>query len=104
MRRRSASRRLEWLDLLEISGPFLSPPVIDRVFPQGLDALDTDHAARLRLARDDWADAQSDGPADPNVHSEWIQLVLTETLEFTPQVLLEGQAIPEPVVLHVPEY
>ncbi len=28
----------EWLSLIEISGPFLSMPVLLRVFPQGLDA------------------------------------------------------------------
>src|SRR5438445_11264313 len=98
MRRRSASRRLEWLDLLEISGPFLSPPVIDRVFPQGLDVLDTDHAAKLRLARDDWAESQPGF----KVHSEWTRLVLTETLGFTPEGLLHGVAIPAAVTPDVP--
>lgn len=104
MRRRSAPPRLEWLDLLEISGPFLSPPVIDRVFPQGLDVLNTDHAAKLRLARDDWADSQRGADPDPVVHSEWLRLVLTETLEFTSEVLLEAGAIPQTLALQVPEY
>lgn len=104
MRRRTTPRRLEWLDLLEISGPFLSPPVIDRVFPQGLDALDTDHAAKLRLARDDWADHQRDGDRDPKGHAEWVRLVLTDTLEFTPEVLLEPEAIPAQLMLELPEY
>ncbi|MGH8277926.1 MAG: Eco57I restriction-modification methylase domain-containing protein, partial [Steroidobacteraceae bacterium] len=104
MRRRSAPRRLEWLDLLEISGPFLSPPVIERVFPQGLDVLDTDHAAKIRLARDDWADSRRGSDADPIVHAEWIRLVLTETLEFTPEVLVGPDAIPVTLALDVPEY
>lgn len=104
MSRRPASRQLEWLDLLEISGPFLSPPVINRVFPQGLDVLDTDPAAKLRLARDDWADSQPGPNGDPQVHSEWIRLVLTETLGFTPDVLLHGAAIPQAITLEVPEY
>src|SRR6266516_4414750 len=103
MRRRSASRRLEWLDLLEISGPFLSPPVIDRVFPQGLDVLDTDRAARLRLARDDWADERG-AEGEPTVHAEWIRLVLTETLGFTPEVLVDGNSTPTDLALEVPEY
>ena len=38
----------EWLSLLEISGPFLSLPVLLRVFPQGLEALD--HAQSGRAA------------------------------------------------------
>jgi hypothetical protein len=104
VRTRPAARRLEWLDLLEISGPFLSIPVIDQVFPQGLDVLDTDRAARLRLARDDWADAQRIGDSDPKRHGQWIKLVLSEALEFTPEVLLEAEAIPSSVSLEVPEY
>jgi len=35
-----ARHHAEWLSLLEISGPFLSMPVLLRAFPQGLDALD----------------------------------------------------------------
>ena len=27
----------EWLSLIEVSGPFLSVPVLDRVLPQGLE-------------------------------------------------------------------
>ena len=34
----------EWLSLLEISGPFLSLPVLLRALPQGLDARDPDDA------------------------------------------------------------
>ncbi len=33
-----ARHHAEWLSLLEVSGPFLSMPVLLRVFPQGLDA------------------------------------------------------------------
>lgn len=104
MTRRSRPSRLEWLDLLEISGPFLSPPVIERVFPQGLDVLDTDLAAKLRLARDDWADNRRRDLGDPTVHAEWIRLVLAETLGYTPEVLLTTGGLPESMALEVPEY
>jgi hypothetical protein len=33
-----ARHHAEWLSLVEVSGPFLSMPVLLRVFPQGLDA------------------------------------------------------------------
>jgi hypothetical protein len=37
-----ARHHAEWLSLLEISGPFLSMPVLLRAFPQGLEADDLD--------------------------------------------------------------
>jgi hypothetical protein len=99
-----AASRLDWLNLLEVSGPFLSPPVLDRVFPQGLDALDTDHAAKLRLAREDWAENQLGQSPDPAVHNRWIRLVLAEALGYTPELLAEGDSIPSNLVLDVHEH
>src|SRR2546425_6654625 len=95
--------RLEWLSLLDISGPFLSPPVIDRVFPQGLDVIDTEVAATLRLFREEWAEDQLGPRPNPAIHDQWIRLVLTEGLSFSPEVLLEGDSIPSELVLRVPE-
>ena len=46
----TARHHAEWLSLVEVSGPFLSLPVLLRVFPQGLDAHDADHARRGRMA------------------------------------------------------
>ena len=40
----------EWLSLIEISGPFLSLPVLTRVFPQGLPHADSQAVANLKLA------------------------------------------------------
>ncbi len=44
----------EWLSLLEVSGPFLSLPVLMRVFPQGLEEQDsearTGHDAEFDVA------------------------------------------------------
>jgi hypothetical protein len=36
----TAHHHTKWLSLVEISGPFLSMPVLLRVFPQGLDGID----------------------------------------------------------------
>src|SRR5258708_16811981 len=99
-----AASRLDWLNLLEVSGPFLSPPVLDRVFPQGLDALDTDHATKLRLAREDWAENQLGQSPDQAVHNHWIRLVLAETLGYTRGLLAEGDAIPSNLVLDLHEH
>jgi hypothetical protein len=94
----------EWLELLEVSGPFLSLPVLERVFPQGLDVHDPDHAAKLRLAREEWAEEQERAVPDPEVHDAWIRLVLAETLEYTPEVLLERAAIAPEVTVEVAEH
>ena len=44
------SAKHEWLNLLEVSGPFLAVPVLREVFPQGLEELETSPAKRLRSA------------------------------------------------------
>ncbi len=44
-----ARHHTEWLSLLETSGPFLSMPVLLRVFPQGLDEDDLDHRREVCL-------------------------------------------------------
>ncbi len=84
----------EWLSLVEVSGPFLSIPVLSQVFPQGLEAHDPDHAGRLRIAFGEWDDNRQSDHSDPAIHRAWIQFVLNETLGFGEEVLREGQGIP----------
>lgn len=86
-----ARRHAEWLSLVESSGPFLSMPVLLRVFPQGLEPRDPNKASRLREAYEDWLER---GAKQPAVHHAWIRHVLTELLEYPPQFLVEGQGIP----------
>lgn len=90
----ASTHHAEWLSLLDISGPFLSPPVLDRVFPQGLGMVDSDQSAKLRLAHQEWAEEQQRSQPDPAIHDQWIRFVLTETLEFTPDILVEGDGVP----------
>ena len=84
----------EWLSLIEISGPFLSLPVLLRTFPQGLDALDRDSMAELRLAYEEWLDDQNSLRPSPAIHSVWVRYVLEHVLNFEKSQLLEGPAIP----------
>ena len=91
--RRVSSHHAEWLELLEVSGPFLTLPVLERVFPQGLDVLDSADAERLRLARDEWADERRGTRPDPSVHAAWIRFVLREALEITDDLLLKGSQL-----------
>jgi hypothetical protein len=46
----TARHHAEWLSLVEASGPFLSLPVLLKVFPNGLDAHDPEQLKLLRLA------------------------------------------------------
>ncbi|MGW0474158.1 Eco57I restriction-modification methylase domain-containing protein [Streptomyces coeruleorubidus] len=63
----------EWLDLTEVSGPFLTMPVLLRAWPQ-LDALEKDERARLRARHADW---QTDTTAG---RDEWVVYVLGRLL------------------------
>ncbi|MDH6228158.1 DNA methyltransferase [Streptomyces sp. MJP52] len=63
----------EWLDLTEVSGPFLTMPVLLRAWPQ-LDPLEKDERARLRAHHADW---QTDTVAG---RDEWVSYVLRRLL------------------------
>ena len=91
----SSRHHTEWLSLIEVSGPFLSVPVLERVFPQGLDAHDPDHVRVLRLAFDEWEDDRDSDSPRPAIHREWIRFVLKETLGLPSEVLAEGRDIPQ---------
>jgi hypothetical protein len=99
----SLSHHAEWLSLVEISGPFLSVPVLERAFPQGLDALDSNHASRLRLARSEWADSV-DETSDNQTHDAWVRFVLTETLGYVPEVLDAAVAVSPTLTSTVEEH
>lgn len=83
----------EWLSLLEVSGPFLSMPVLLRVFPQGLDALDRDQSTELRLAYEEWVDNQNSLRPETAIHSIWVRYVLENVLGFERNQVQEGPAI-----------
>jgi len=108
----------EWLSLLEISGPFLSMPVLMAAFPQGLDADDPAHAGELRAAYEEWAETVgSDDLSRPArqgttqvvttgqaIHTAWIRYVLRQTLEFPDELLAERHGIPEHFKAALPEH
>ncbi len=94
----------EWLSLTEVSGPFLSLPVLLKVFPQGLDAHDPDHLRDLRLAHGEWEVNLADRRPDPAIHTAWIRFVLGQTLEIPDDLIAEGQAIAEGLKAVVAEH
>lgn len=97
-----ARHHAEWLSLVEVSGPFLSMPVLLRVFPQGLDAHDPDVA--LRLAFEEWEDNQGGLRPDPAIHRAWVRHVLREVLEIPDETLAERQSLPPGLEARVAEH
>jgi hypothetical protein len=93
----------EWLSLLEVSGPFLSMPVLLKVFPQGLDAHDPEISRALRLAYEEWDDNQTGKRPNPAVHNQFTRFVLADVLKFPEETIREGQAIPQTLKIYVPE-
>ena len=83
------SQQTEWLSMIEVSGPFLAISVLEKVFPQGLDAIEAFRRKRTRSAYDEWCDAiDENDPRLEDYHREWVRLVLTEILKFDDSVLL----------------
>lgn len=95
-----ARHHAEWLSLVEISGPFLSLPVLLRVFPQQLESLDAGVSRDTRLAFAEWEDAEGDRA----VHHAWLQFVLKRILSLPEEVLLTDQVIPPGMEFTVAEH
>ncbi|GAA2665180.1 hypothetical protein GCM10010400_26540 [Streptomyces aculeolatus] len=77
------ARHQEWLDLTEVSGPFLTMPVLLAAWPQ-LDSLEKTERTRLRARHADW---QAD-PVASDVRDEWIAYVLGSLLEWGDALIL----------------
>jgi hypothetical protein len=100
----TAREHNEWLSLLDVSGPFLSLPVLLRVFPQGLNSLDKDMAGDLRVAYEEWVNDQTGPRPNPAIHTLWIHYVLNRALGLSESNILEGQAIPGHLKLFIAEH
>ncbi|MEV5796606.1 Eco57I restriction-modification methylase domain-containing protein [Streptomyces collinus] len=94
----------EWLDLTEVSGPFLTMPVLLQAWPQ-LDAVEKDQRVRLRAHHADW---QTDTKAG---RDEWVAYVLRSLLEWGAALSLrqgEAEDVPDLTLdrftIEVPEH
>jgi hypothetical protein len=85
-----ARHHADWLSLVEVSGPFVSLPVLMRTFPQGLEPRDPAQAKALRAAYEEY----QDNPAAPGRHRAWIIHVLTDLLGYPEDQMAEGQSLP----------
>ena len=81
--------RTEWLSLIDVSGPFLAPTVLEEMFPQGLDKIETPRRRRIRAAYEEWQDAvDDDDPQLADLHAAWTRIVLEEALEYEDAILI----------------
>jgi hypothetical protein len=88
----------EWLNLLaEVSGPFLSLPVLQEALPQGLEDVDAELRARVRAACDEWE-------ADGSLLHQWVRFVLGDVLGLPAEVLRDGPALPPGLSVAVAEH
>jgi hypothetical protein len=80
-KRVTATGLVDWLRLVEVSGPFLTLEVLREIFPQGLDAVETAVVDDLRSALDEWDAAKS----DPRTHQAFIRHLLEGVLGYDPR-------------------
>lgn len=89
----------DWLSLVEVSGPFVSLPVLTRILPQGLEPRDPAQAKALRAAYEEW----QDHPAVPGNQRAWVMHVFSELLKYTREQIAEGQTLPAGLEVKMPE-
>lgn len=98
------SKHAEWLSLIEVSGPFLTVSMLDDIFPQGLDTVETTARILLRSAYEEWCEAVDESdPKLGELHDEWIRLVFQEFLEYDDSVLIPNQSLKIPYGVRSPE-
>ncbi|WP_406088484.1 Eco57I restriction-modification methylase domain-containing protein [Kitasatospora purpeofusca] len=94
---------LDWMGLVDVTGPFLTLPVLMRIWNPQLDALESAARRELREAHEDWQ-GQDRGVAG---QGSWIAYVLSELLEWRDALRLDGEsdeAFLAKLALDVPEH
>ena len=89
----------DWLSLVEVSGPFVSLPVLTRVFSEGLPRLEPATTKLLRSAYEEWQDNSS----APGKQRAWVMHVLTSLLGYPDNLIVEGQSLPVGLEANIPE-
>jgi hypothetical protein len=95
---------VEWLQLVDVSGPFLSLSVLADVFPQGLDAVEPELAERLKQAHSEWLANRELRRPDAAIHTAFLDLVLGEVLGYPDEVLADAQELGETYAVTLPEH
>jgi hypothetical protein len=87
----------DWLNLLERSGPFLTVPVLSRIWPAGLDPVPGEAMDEIRPAFDAWREDPAGG------QRPWISFVLGGLLDWG-DCLIQGPDVPVDLQTAVPEH
>src|SRR5581483_7795167 len=99
------SEHVEWLNLIDRSGPFVVPAVLEEVFPQGFEKVETPRAQRLRAAYDEWRDAVDEGdPELAELHAAWVRMVIRDALEYEDFVLASRAELRDAIAYRAPEH
>jgi hypothetical protein len=107
--RRSAAdevrqQHLDWLGLVEVSGPFLTLPVLREVWPAGLDPLDKEQRTALRRSATLWRDRTGRGATDPEAGRDaWVRFVLGDMLDWGAALRTDADGL-EPLAVEVAEH
>ncbi len=99
-----ARHHAEWLSLVDVSGPFLSMPVLMSAFRQGLHAHDPEHFKELKLAHEEWEQNCSTRRPDLAIHRAWIRFVFERSLDMVHGLLVEGQELPPGLDVKIEEH
>lgn len=94
-RTKAQSRSHAWLDLLQTSGPFLTLPVLKRVFGDTVPGLPTSTRARTRTS------AENVLSSDGDTRREFIDLMLDEVFDWGDRC---AASIPESLSAPIPEH
>lgn len=85
----AAELHRRWLQLVEVDGPFLSVPVLKRVYPQGIATLDNFALAELKPAKarfeqvwDQWSKGSTNLDEYRAARDEWVETVLRRVLDW----------------------
>lgn len=94
-----ADQHRDWLGLIDADGPFLSIPVLTRVWPNGMDRFESTDPEISQLL-----DAQQSWLKSPATNYEkWIKTVLSVGAGWS-KYLVQGTKIPSRLVVEVPEH
>jgi hypothetical protein len=100
----SAQHHVEWLQLIDVSGPFLSLSVLSDVFPQGLDAVEPELAERLKQAHVEWLANRELRRPDAAIHSAFLDFVLREVLGYPDELIAGSQELGDTYAATLPEH
>ncbi|MEU4282359.1 Eco57I restriction-modification methylase domain-containing protein [Nocardiopsis dassonvillei] len=95
-------QHLDWLGLVEVSGPFLTLPVLREVWSAGLDSLEPEQMRELRRTSALWRDQTGPGGGDREAGRDaWVRYVLGELLDWRETLRTDGL---EPLAMEVAEH